>query len=171
MHQGIIYIPRYTYTCMYVCTCHTKKLCKSFLEMPKLTKQVSNLINSSLNMGISKFSKPIQLQNRDIPSLFFLPSLSQIPLKKNFTTDSLQAYISALCWELGRSQALCCDPLLPQWRYPCICKAIQWQLPSTCPCFLVGSMTAPHFLDNQKDQEQENKWCPRFGEELQVVPK
>lgn len=56
IHQDInIYIPRYTYACMYVCTCYTKKLCKSFLEMLKLTKKkVSNLMNSSLNMGTNK---------------------------------------------------------------------------------------------------------------------
>lgn len=163
------------YVCLYVCMYKPhKKTAKVFLEMHKLTKQVSNIINSSLNMGINKTRKFIKLQNREIPSLFFLPSLSQNPLKKKFyhwcTAGPDQCSLLGARQELGT--ILCSLP--PEWRYLHTCKTIrpkEWQLPSACPCFLVGSMTAPCFLGNHTDQDQENKWCPRFGEGLQVVPK
>lgn len=81
-HVSFLQLRMYTtpriYIHIYICVCihHTKILCKSFLKMPKPTKQVSNLINCGLNMGINKFSISIKLQSRQIPSLFFLSSFS-----------------------------------------------------------------------------------------------
>lgn len=142
--------------------------------MPKPTKQVSNLINSSLNMGTNKFRTFWSYRIDKYLPYFFLSSLSQIPLTNFFYHWFTASLYQSSSLEARKEPALSYAPLPPEWRYLHICKTIhpkEWQLPSTTTCFPVGSMTAPHFLGNCKDQEQENKWCPRFGGELQVVPK
>lgn len=120
-----------------------KNLCKSFMEMPKLTKKLSNLINSSLNMGTNKFSTSIKLQNREITSLFFLPSLSQIPLKKGFLLIHCRPiYISPLCWEVAGARH---HPMLPYLQSEGISAPIKPSIPrsSSFPVLVPALFWAP----------------------------
>lgn len=116
----------YIHIYMYVYT--IQKSSASLLKMPKPTKQVSSLINCSLNMGINTFSKSIKLQSRQIPSLFFPSSLSQIPPKDLFSHQfTAGPYRSSLVGDrkpsgqLGRNQAPLCllaEDLPPEAQIP-----------------------------------------------------
>lgn len=150
--------------------------------MTKPTKPVSDLIDCSLDMGINKFSISIKLHCRQTPSTFlfvcfvFLAPPLQIPQKDFFshqTTPSPHWFSSggdkSPLTSLARTRQHCAAlqrTCLQNSGYFHIPKTIcpkEWQLPSTHPCFPVGSMPTRYDLGNQKTRSRSTNYITSMG--------